>query len=41
MATRKQELEEVVSYTPPKLYKGKEWYIGFKAYDPGGRKNEA
>lgn len=38
MATRKQELEEVISYTPPKLYKGKEWYIGFKAYDPAAER---
>lgn len=25
---------EVKQYTPPRLYSGKEWYIGFMAYDP-------
>lgn len=24
----------VVAYTPPKLYVGVEWYIGFMAFDP-------
>lgn len=38
MATRKQELEEVIAYTPPKLHKGKEWYIGFKAFDPAAER---
>jgi len=27
-------LKEAVSYTYPKLYSGKEWYIGFYAFDP-------
>lgn len=27
-------LLEIVSYTPPKLYTGMEWYIGFYAFDP-------
>lgn len=27
-------LKEIKFYTPPKLYTGKEWYIGFKAFDP-------
>jgi integrase len=27
-------LKEVISYTYPKLYTGKEWYIGFYAFDP-------
>ena len=27
-------LKEIKSYTPPKLYTGKEWYVGFKAFDP-------
>lgn len=25
---------EIKQYTPPKLYTGKEWYVGFAAYDP-------
>lgn len=25
---------EIKQYTPPKLYTGKEWYVGFMAYDP-------
>lgn len=29
--------EEIISYTPPQLYQGKEWYIGFMAYDPAMR----
>lgn len=27
-------LTQIISYTPPKLYTGKEWYVGFYAYDP-------
>lgn len=27
-------LEEVISFKYPKLYTGKDWYIGFYAYDP-------
>lgn len=27
-------LLSILSYTPPKLYTGKEWYIGFYAFDP-------
>ena len=27
-------IDEIVSYTPPQLYTGKEWYIGFMAFDP-------
>ncbi len=27
-------LKEIISYTPPKLYTGKEWYVGFYAFDP-------
>ena len=23
-----------MAYTPPRLYTGKEWYVGFMAYDP-------
>lgn len=26
--------QEILSYTPPQLYTGKEWYVGFMAYDP-------
>lgn len=29
-----QSLKEIISYTYPKLYTGKEWYIGFYAFDP-------
>lgn len=25
---------EIKQYTPPKLYTGKEWYVGFMAFDP-------
>lgn len=28
------DLQEIISYTPPQLYTGKEWYIGFMAFDP-------
>ena len=31
---QKNELAQIVAYTPPRLYTGKEWYIGFMAYDP-------
>jgi integrase len=31
-------LQEIVSYTPPRLYEGKEWFIGFMAYDPVAKK---
>lgn len=27
-------LKEIKAYTIPKLYTGKEWYVGFMAYDP-------
>ena len=27
-------VKEVIAYTPPKLYTGKEWYVGFTAWDP-------
>lgn len=27
-------LQEIISYSYPKLYTGKEWYIGFNAFDP-------
>lgn len=27
-------IKEIKSFTMPKLYIGKEWYIGFMAYDP-------
>ena len=30
----KTRIDEIVSYTPPQLYTGKEWYIGFMAFDP-------
>lgn len=28
------DLQEVISYTPPQLYTGKEWFVGFMAFDP-------
>ncbi|MDR1370824.1 MAG: site-specific integrase [Dysgonamonadaceae bacterium] len=31
---RKSELARIVSYSPPRLYTGKEWYVGFNAFDP-------
>ena len=36
-AHKNSMMSEVISYTPPKLYTGKtgkDWYIGFKAFDP-------
>lgn len=33
-ATSKSSFLEIVSYTIPKLYTGKCWYIGFNAFDP-------
>jgi len=27
-------LKEVIGYTYPNLYTGKEWYVGFYAFDP-------
>ena len=30
----KTRIDEIISYTPPQLYTGKEWYIGFMAFDP-------
>lgn len=32
--TPNSTIEEIRSYSYPKLYTGKEWYIGFMAYDP-------
>lgn len=34
MTARENELNEIKGYTPPRLYTGKEWYIGFNAWDP-------
>jgi integrase len=31
---KKNELAQVIAYTPPRLYTGKEWYIGWYSYDP-------
>lgn len=28
------ELARVIAYTPPRLYVGKEWYVGWYSYDP-------
>lgn len=30
---RNKSLRKIISYTYPQLYVGKEWYIGFYAYD--------
>lgn len=30
----RERTKEVISYTPPKLYQGKDWYVGFMAFDP-------
>lgn len=30
----RKSLLPILSYTPPRLYTGKEWYVGFYAYDP-------
>ena len=31
---KKNDLAQIVSYTPPRLYTGKDWYVGFYSYDP-------
>ena len=31
---RKCNLESIITYTLPKLYEGKRWYVGFNCYDP-------
>jgi hypothetical protein len=31
---KKHELAQIVAYTPPQLYTGKEWYVGWHSYDP-------
>ena len=34
---KNQQLQSIISYTPPKLYtgkNGKDWYIGFYSFDP-------
>jgi len=31
---KNQELAQIVAYTPPRLYVGKEWYVGWYSYDP-------
>lgn len=33
-----QQTSEIKSYSSPKLYSGKDWYVGFYAYDPILRK---
>lgn len=30
----KSEIHDIISFTYPKLYTGKEWYVGFYAFDP-------
>lgn len=34
ISKKHSDLQEVIGYTPPQLYVGKEWYVGFMAYDP-------
>ena len=34
LVQRKNELSQIVSYTLPRLYTGKEWYVGWYSYDP-------
>jgi len=31
---KKNELAQIISYTPPHLYVGKEWYVAWYSYDP-------
>jgi len=31
---RRTELAQITAYTPPRLYTGKEWYVGWYSYDP-------
>ena len=31
---KRATLAKIVSYSPPKLYTGKEWYIGWYSFDP-------
>lgn len=31
-------LKEIMAYSPPKLHPGKEWYVGFNAWDPAQNK---
>ena len=31
---QKNELAQIISYTPPRLYTGKDWYVGWYSYDP-------
>lgn len=31
-------LEEIISFTYPKLHAGKDWYVGFYAFDPAKKK---
>lgn len=33
-STKTDSLKEIISYSYPKLHTGKEWYIGFNAFDP-------
>jgi integrase len=34
ISQRKNELAQVIAYTPPRLYTGAEWYVGWYSYDP-------
>lgn len=33
-----QQISDIISYTSPRLYTGKSWYIGFYAYDPAQKR---
>ena len=33
-SSKTDPLKEIISYSYPKLHTGKEWYIGFNAFDP-------
>jgi len=35
---KNSDLAEIVSYTPPRLFTGKEWYVGWYSFDPVAQK---
>ena len=34
MPTRRNKISEIISFTPPTIHKGKEWYIYWRSYNP-------
>lgn len=34
LSTARVNNAQIISYTPPKLYTGKEWYVGYMVYNP-------